>query len=78
MSLSGWAVATVHEALEIFTGVETGVLDEEGEYPEESLLGIARDRAFEFWQRTLTSPAAYVVEEIAAADEEIEASAEDA
>ncbi|MEM1453385.1 MAG: AAA family ATPase [Planctomycetota bacterium] len=60
-----WAVATVHEALEIFTGVETGVLDEEGEYPEESLLGIARDRAFEFWQRTLTSPAAYVVEEIA-------------
>ncbi|MEM9802077.1 MAG: AAA family ATPase [Planctomycetota bacterium] len=66
-----WAVDTVHEALEIFTGVETGELDDEDEYPEGTLLAVARDRAFEFWQRTLTSPAAYVLEE---ADEDGDAS----
>ena len=53
-----WAVSTVQEALEIFTGVPAGELGEDGVYPEESLLGIAQARARAFWERSLTSPQA--------------------
>lgn len=54
-----WPVSTVQEALEIFTGVEPGTPDDEGQYPKESLLGQAQCRAREFWERSSTSPAAY-------------------
>lgn len=54
-----WAVSTVHEALEIFTGVEAGTADDDGKYPEESLLGKAQAKARLFWERSSTSPAAY-------------------
>lgn len=54
-----WAVSTVQEALEIFTGVPAGELGEDGVYPEGSLLGIAQARAREFWERSLTSPQAH-------------------
>ncbi|QDV09859.1 Lon protease [Planctomycetes bacterium Poly30] len=54
-----WAVKTVHEALEVFTGMEAGSPDEEGRYPEATLLGIAQSKARHFWERSLTSPTAY-------------------
>jgi predicted ATP-dependent protease len=43
------AVQSVHEALECFTGVTAGRRDAEGMYPPETLLGLALDRAFEYW-----------------------------
>ncbi len=54
-----WAVATVQEALEVFTGMPAGEADEAGRYPADSLLGLAQERAHHFWNRSLTSPAAY-------------------
>ena len=54
-----WAVSSVHEALEVFTGVEAGTLGDDGKYPEESLLGQAQARAQLFWERSSTSPKAY-------------------
>ena len=54
-----WAVSTVQEALEIFTGVEPGVPGEDGQYSKESLLGQAQAKARQFWERSSTSPAAY-------------------
>ena len=58
-----WAVSSVHEALEVFTGVEAGTLNEDGEYPEDSLLGKAQAKARSFWERSSTSPAAYAARE---------------
>ena len=54
-----WSVKSVQEALEIFTGREAGTLDDEGNYPDDTLLGIAQNRAHHFWERSLTSPQAY-------------------
>lgn len=51
-----YAVATIHEALEILTGVPAGQREEDGDYPEGSLLRKAVDRAREFWRRTRTGP----------------------
>lgn len=55
-----FAVETVQEALEVLTGHDVGTLDSEGEYPAGSLLAIARERAFEFWDRSLAHPSAWV------------------
>jgi ATP-dependent Lon protease len=44
-----YAVDTVSEALEVLTGVAAGAADEAGEYPKGTLLGVAMERAFEFW-----------------------------
>ena len=52
-----YAVETVTAALEIFTGLESGTLGQDGEYPEDSLLGMARDKAAEFWLMSSRSPA---------------------
>jgi predicted ATP-dependent protease len=54
-----WAVETVHEALAILSDHEVGELDDAGDYPAGSLLALARERAFEFWDRTLAQPASY-------------------
>ncbi len=45
------AVEHITQALEILTGRAAGALHN-GEYPEDSLLGIARSKAAEFWQNT--------------------------
>ena len=50
------AVASVHEALEVLTGMTAGEADAQGDYPEESLLWLAQKRAAEFWQKTLSQP----------------------
>ncbi len=44
-----YAVETIQEALEAFTGCEAGSLDDQGEYAEGSLLRRAVDRAYEYW-----------------------------
>lgn len=47
-----WAVETIQEALELFTGVPTGEPDADGHYPEDTLLGRAAARVYEFWRMT--------------------------
>jgi ATP-dependent Lon protease len=51
-----YAVATIHEAIEILTGVPAGERTAEGDYPEGTVLAQAVARADEFWRRTLRSP----------------------
>ncbi|MDY7107645.1 MAG: ATP-binding protein [Planctomycetota bacterium] len=46
-----YAVENVRQALEILTGVPAGERDEMGEYPAESLLGKAVERARRFWTK---------------------------
>lgn len=58
-----FAVETVHEALELLTGTPAGQRDEEGMYPDDSLLGLAVARAFEFWVRASQTFDAYTMEE---------------
>ncbi|MEM7518212.1 MAG: Lon-insertion domain-containing protein, partial [Planctomycetota bacterium] len=52
-----YAVETIHQALELFTGMPAGELDEYDEYPEDSLLAIAVGQALHYWERTLQNPA---------------------
>lgn len=52
-----YPVRHVSEALELFTGRPMGERNEEGDFPEDSLLAIAVQRATEFWLKTLQSPA---------------------
>ncbi len=54
-----YAVETIHEALSLMTGHEVGELDEEGNYPAESLLGKAVEKAHQYWRLTLSSPAQF-------------------
>lgn len=49
------AVSTIHEALEIATGVDAGEMVD-GVYPSGSLLNIAQRRLFDYWQQTLSHP----------------------
>jgi ATP-dependent Lon protease len=53
---SVYSVDRIHEALEILMGVPAGVPDEKGDYPVGSLLAIARQRAEDFWKKTLVRP----------------------
>ena len=46
-----YAVEGIHEALELLAGIAAGRRDENGEYPEGSLLWLAMERAFEYWVR---------------------------
>ncbi len=52
-----YSVERIEDALQILTGIPTGELDENGDYPEASLLALAKRRALEFWKKTLVSPA---------------------
>ena len=58
-----WAVETIQEALEVFTGVEAGVRDGEDGYPEGSLLARAVERAGEYWRMARGLPAVEAEEE---------------
>ncbi len=52
-----YAVETIHEALEVFTGVEAGRHEgPDAEYPEGTLLHRAVERAFDFWSFASTAP----------------------
>jgi ATP-dependent Lon protease len=50
-----YAVDTIHEALELFTGIPAGQ-STTGRYPAGSVLAVAVQRAHEFWQKTLSAP----------------------
>ncbi len=52
---SVWAVETIHQALEIFTGRPAGQWSASG-YPPESILGLAVERAHEFWLKSSAVP----------------------
>jgi ATP-dependent Lon protease len=65
-----YAVERVHEALEILTGQPAGEWDEDGEYPEESLLGQAVMKAREDWLKSVQNPNVQWVEEEEEEEEE--------
>jgi len=52
-----YSVERIEDALQILTGIPTGKLDENGVYPDGSLLALAKRRALDFWKKTLVSPA---------------------
>jgi predicted ATP-dependent protease len=51
-----FAVDNIWDALEIFTGMTTGRLNAEGDYPAGSLLAIAQEKAEAYWRLTSASP----------------------
>ncbi|MEZ5976925.1 MAG: S16 family serine protease [Planctomycetota bacterium] len=51
-----FAVENVAEALEIFTGVDAGVVDGVAEYADGTLLALAIERAGEFWHQARSGP----------------------
>jgi predicted ATP-dependent protease len=48
---SVYAIDTVQEAIELFTGMPAGQRAGDGTYPESTLLGLAVRRAREYWQK---------------------------
>lgn len=51
-----YAVETIQEALELLTGISSGTRDADGQYPDNTLLGLAVLRAFEYWFKASQSP----------------------
>lgn len=39
-----WAIESVHEAIEIFTGIPAGVMNDDGSYPVDSVFGITQSK----------------------------------
>jgi ATP-dependent Lon protease len=52
------AVRNVSEALEALTGMNAAPADDDGKIPMDSLLYLARNKATEFWRKSLSSPSA--------------------
>ena len=48
---SVYAVSKIHEALALLTGRPVGQRGADGQYPEQTLLRIAADRAHDYWER---------------------------
>ena len=48
-----YAVDTIHEALGLFTGIEPGRRDDQGSYPEGSVLHRALARAKQYWEMAI-------------------------
>ena len=51
-----YAIDHVTEALELFTDMPAGEADEEGNYPDGTLLGLAMDRLHEYWFKSRGVP----------------------
>lgn len=51
-----WAVETIQDALEVFTGMVAGKADEDGHYPEGTLLHRAEEAVAEFWRMSRGLP----------------------
>jgi len=66
-----YAVETIHEAIDILTGVAAGVRTADGDYPEGTVLAQAVARADAFWRRTLRSPQQFTSVEPAAEEDEV-------
>lgn len=45
-----FAVDTIHEALQLFTGWVPGIADDSDQYTPDSLLQLAQARALEYWK----------------------------
>ena len=58
-----YSVDRIHEALALFSGMPAGELDAEGAYPEDSLLGLAFDKAGEYWDMVVQAAVPQVVAE---------------
>ena len=58
------AVTTIHQALEIATGVPAGTMLDDV-YPEGTLLDIAQHKLFEYWDQTLSHPDKLLTEHVA-------------
>jgi len=67
-----YTVETVHEALELLTGVEAGTCEVDGFYPENTLLGVAVAKAFEYWVKAVQGLEAFtpVSDQVMAGDSE--------
>jgi hypothetical protein len=50
-------VDTIHEALELLTGMPAGRRNAQGRYPAGTLLALARERAYQYWVKSLQTPA---------------------
>jgi ATP-dependent Lon protease len=50
------AVDRIHDALALFTGMEAGQPNDDGDYAPDSLLGIAVHRAREYWKKAAPRP----------------------
>ena len=55
-----YTVDTVHEALELLTGIKAGRRDDHGAYPDNTLLGLAVVKAFEYWVKAAQSVDAFL------------------
>ena len=53
-----YAVATINDAIEVLTGMPAGTRDENGEYPDGSVLRKAVEQALVYWTRTRQGPMA--------------------
>ena len=51
-----YAVDNIYDAIELMTGRDAGRPDENGAYPEGTLLAKAHDEIEKFWRLTLASP----------------------
>jgi ATP-dependent Lon protease len=52
-----YAVDTIYEAIELFSGQSAGVAADDGRYPEDTFLGRAQHRAYDYWRMAaLTRP----------------------
>lgn len=51
-----YAVETIQQALELLTGRAAGTRDAEGHYPEHTLLRLATERAYAYWQMVSRRP----------------------
>ena len=46
-----FAVQTIHEALEVLTGMPAGMQGADGRYPDKTLLALAVERARDYWRK---------------------------
>ncbi len=46
-----FSVDKIHDALELLTGVQAGERNSDGAYPDNTILGMAVNRAFEYWMK---------------------------
>lgn len=68
-----FAVDNIYDAIELMTGVEAGRVDEEGNYPEGSVLAIASEQVEAYWRHTFANPQVFrAATEIAEAESKIE------
>ncbi len=58
-----YAADTIHEALELFTGMAAGAPDAQGQYKEGTLLALAVERAFEYWVKASRTADSLVMED---------------